>query len=109
MYFPLLPRKKKKKKKKKKGQVRSGQVRSGQVRSGQVRSGQVRSGQVRSGQVSGNDNFLDGLLDVIKDVHQVLVEFLLRDVWTYIDAVEEGGKRKADDLRGSTEKNADHH
>jgi hypothetical protein len=52
MYFPLLPRKKKKKK----GQVRSGQVRSGQVRSGQVRSGQVRSGQVRSGQVrSRND------------------------------------------------------
>jgi hypothetical protein len=51
MYFPLLPRKKKKKKKKRSGQVRSGQVRSGQVRSGQVRSGQVRSGQVRSGQV----------------------------------------------------------
>jgi hypothetical protein len=48
MYFPLLPRKKKKKKKKRSGQVRSGQVRSGQVRSGQVRSGQVRSGQVRS-------------------------------------------------------------
>jgi hypothetical protein len=51
MYFPLLPRKKKKKKKVRSGQVRSGQVRSGQVRSGQVRSGQVRSGQVRSGQV----------------------------------------------------------
>jgi hypothetical protein len=38
-------------------------------------------------QVPRDDDFLDDLLEVIKNVHQVLVEFLLRNVWINTDAV----------------------